>query len=53
MNLKFVPPTFSPLAIPDWTMKAVVQIRDMADILEKGKISLEEDIETLTKYASR
>jgi hypothetical protein len=52
-KLEFLRPPFSSLAIPDWTMKAVDHIRDMADILEKGKISLENDIETLKMYASK
>ena len=33
--------------------EAVEQIRNMADVLEKEKVALEDNIETLTMYASR
>jgi len=53
MNFMIILSTQSPLANPDWTKDAVERIRNMMDVLEKEKVVLEDNVETLTMYVSR
>ena len=44
---------FMPACTPDLTKKAMEQLRDVSKVLQIEMVSLEDQIETLTTYASK